>query len=99
MELRMPIAEQYVWLDWFLSGVGIWSETSSFFNMTINDYLFSFGAGLRLTVPGFPIGLYLAKRFKFENGALVWQGGPVFPREGDETSGLNFVISFTADIF
>ena len=106
IELRMPIVEQYIWLDWFLSGTGMWSKTFADLSpneFLLSDFRFSFGGGIRLTIPGFPIGLYLVKRFKFEetDGAYqaAWQGGNIFLVEDDETSGLDFVISFTADIF
>ncbi|MBT3275152.1 MAG: outer membrane protein assembly factor BamA, partial [Spirochaetales bacterium] len=99
IELRMPIVEQYVWWDWFFSGTGLWSQTSEFAAMGIDDFLFGFGGGARLTIPGFPIGLYLTKRFKFADGAIEWQGGSIFSREGKPQSGIDFVISFTAEVF
>ena len=99
LELRMPIAEQYVWLDLFADGTALWSSLADFGAMELDDYLFGFGGGLRLTIPGLPIGLYLTKRFRFENGAVTWQGGNIFNRADAPTSGIDLVISFTAEVF
>ncbi len=99
IELRMPIVKEYVWWDWFFSGTGHWAETYDFAGLSINDFLFGFGGGARLTIPGFPIGLYFTKRFKFENNQISWQGGNTFARDGKPGSGIDFVISFTADLF
>ena len=99
IELRMPIMRDYLWWDWYFSGTGGWSETTQFTNLTVNDFLFGFGGGVRLTIPGFPIGLYFTKRFNFENNKIVWQGGNVLSRDNEPASGIDFVISFTADLF
>ena len=99
IELRMPVVKQYLWWDWYVSGTGAWPDTNLFSNLSINDFLFGFGGGARLTIPGFPIGLYFTKRFKFENNQIVWQGGSVFANESQPNSGIDFVISFTADLY
>ncbi|MAG14158.1 MAG: outer membrane protein assembly factor BamA [Spirochaetales bacterium] len=99
IELRMPIVEQYVWWDWYFSGTALWAELSDFAAMAIDDFLFGFGGGARLTIPGFPIGLYFTKRFRVQNGAVDWQMGTLLPIEGRDGSGIDFVISFTADLF
>jgi len=99
IELRMPIVRQYLWWDWYFSGTGGWPETEQFANLSINDFLFGFGGGVRLTIPGFPIGLYFTKRFEFENNKISWQGGNVFSRDNEPASGIDFVISFTADLY
>ena len=106
LELRMPIVEQYVWWDFFASGTGIWSGIeknpsqtfSQFGAMGIDDFYFGFGGGARLTIPGFPIGLYFTKRFKIDQG-IQWEGGNILAQEGNPDSGIDFVISFTADLF
>jgi outer membrane protein insertion porin family len=110
IELRIPIAPQYVWWDFFFSGTGFWDEyreengLKPFEKMEIDDFYFGFGGGARLTIPGFPIGLYFTKRFKYvktNSGAfdVIWQRGNVFGVDDVPWSGIDFVISFTADLY
>lgn len=64
----------------------------------LDDFRFSFGAGLRLANMQFPIALYLAKPFEFENGAFKWS------KTGDRFDlfdgffGMNIVIAFAIDL-
>ncbi len=104
LELRIPILERYFWWDWFISGTSMWESFDEMtrydnFNSFIGDFYFSAGGGLRFTIPGLPIGLYLAKRFKIVDGRFEPQTGSVFNRENTPKKGLDFVISFTAEIF
>ncbi len=101
IELRMPVIEQYLWSDLFISGTGLWSESADLDNFGLNDFYFSMGGGLRLTIPGLPIGFYLVKRFSFADNnlsSIQWQTGNVFA-SSEEGSGLDFVISLTASMF
>ncbi len=99
LELRLPLAEQYIWWDFFISSVAIWEDKASMRAMNIDDFYFSFGGGARFTIPGLPIGIYLTKRFKTENGVVQWQTGELFNRENVEGNGLDFVITFTYELF
>lgn len=93
LELRIPIVEQYLWWDFYLSGTAMWATPAGFSSMSLNNFLFSTGGGIRLVIPGLPIGLYFAKRFQILNGQLQWQAGNA------STLGLDFVISFNASLF
>ena len=64
-------------------------------NMGLDDFLFSFGAGIRFSIPQFPIRLYLAKRFKTVDGKAQWQDGDL-PFFG---ASVDFVISLGGDTF
>ncbi|TVQ27000.1 MAG: outer membrane protein assembly factor BamA [Spirochaetaceae bacterium] len=100
LELRMPIAEQIVWLDTFMDGVGIWDRRQDITELSLDDMLFSIGTGLRFTIPQFPIRIYLAKRFRFdENNQIEWQQGSLFNRDGRPTGGLDFVFAIGGDLF
>jgi outer membrane protein insertion porin family len=97
IELRMPIAEQYLWLDWFASATAPLANRVDFNDpdnglASLESYLFSLGANLRFTIPGLPIGLYLAKRFEVVNGAVEW-------KDGNAWDTLDFGVTFTANPF
>ena len=104
-ELRMPIAKDSVWLVGFLDGAALWMQPFQSFGtgtsmdaMTLDQFYFSTGFGIRFTIPQFPIRLYLAKGFQIKNGAFVWK--PIAP--GDLAIGnfnFSFVISLGGNTF
>ena len=97
-ELRTPIAEDIVWFDQFFDVAGLWQERSDFAALSKEDLLFSFGAGLRFTVPQFPIRLYLAKRFRLnQDWSVDWQTGSLLNPDNTPGGGIEFVLSFSTD--
>ncbi len=95
-ELRMPIAQKVLWSDIFFSGTGFWNRWEDVSSMSIKDFMFSMGAGIRFIIPGLPIGLYLTKRFQFdENNNIDWQAGTLFKDPNNSHSGLDLVIALT----
>ena len=95
LELRMPISEQLLWWVFFLDGVVATPEIDDLKGMTLDDFKFSVGGGLRFTIPQFPIRLYLAKRFRFSDGKIVPEAGDL-PFFGTT---VEFVISLGGDTF
>jgi len=101
-ELRIPLVPNLMALDLFFDAglaSGVYSNTmvtpAEFFsNLDAEHWRFSMGGGIRLTIAQFPFRFLLAKRFQIENGNVKWQGGNMFRKTNDPTSGLDFVISF-----
>jgi outer membrane protein insertion porin family len=94
IELRMPLVEEALW--WtvaFFDIDGLWLQPQDFAAMKDSDFYFGFGTGLRLTIPGVPLRLYLAKRFRVVNGVVEWQEGTLKFWEG-----FNLDIVFSIDI-
>lgn len=97
LELRFPISEQVLWFDLFLDAAGLWQSPNEFRSgLGLDDFYFSLGADLRITIPNFPIRFGLAKLFRFdENGKIVGEPGDIF-KDG---LGLRFVISLATSLF
>ncbi len=106
LELRMPMAKDAVWLVGFLDGAVALAAALGFAQpgetsmdmMTLDQFYFSTGFGIRFTIPQFPIRLYLAKGFQFKNGSFTWK--PLAP--GDLAIGnfnFSFVISLGGNVF
>lgn len=84
LELRMPIAIGIFGVDIFADAVALKDSIGDMFtNLSLDDFRFSFGPGLRFSLQQFPIRLLLANTFKFDNGNFVW----------DKT--WQFTLSFT----
>ncbi len=93
VELRIPIAKQYLWAAAFFDAVGLWTTRADLtaatnFQQFMDQFYFSFGLGLRFTIPQFPIRLYLGKKFQIQNGQIVSAPGSI----GDPNSFWNFDI-------
>jgi outer membrane protein insertion porin family len=103
LELRMPIVKEALWLVGFFDAAALWDEPfnttgleTSMSNIMIDQFFFSFGFGIRFTIPQFPIRLYLARGFQVKDGRLEWKPTGEF-KIGDFAFG--FVISLGGDVF
>jgi len=72
LEHRFPIEERFLWGLTFFDISGIYS-TPQDFRINFKDYYYSFGLGMSFVIPGFPIRLYLARRFKYNDTTDKWE--------------------------
>jgi outer membrane protein insertion porin family len=101
VELRFPVVPGILAWDFFFDAAGVESVQGYYFgknnegkpNFTIDNMRFSFGGGLRFTMPQFPLRFSLAKRFRTYDGIVQWEQGSMF-RTDDPNSGIDPVISF-----
>ncbi len=89
VELRMPIAKDYVWFVGFFDVAALWPDVG-LIGGNLNNFYFSYGIGLRFVIPQFPIRVYLARLFKIDNSGNVTYYPGDFSLGG---WGLKFVIS------
>lgn len=72
LELRMPIVRGILALDGFLDAVTVQDTPSALFNnLSINDFYFSTGPGIRFSIQQFPLRLLFANTFR-HNDADGW---------------------------
>ena len=104
VELRMPVIEQFLWIDGFFDAAALRTEVglldmtldtiagdetrTSFAELGWDNMAFSLGFGLRFAIPQFPFRFYLAKRFTFDGSEIDWK-----------TSGFDTVISITQSLY
>ncbi len=91
LEIRHPLMKDILWWTWLFDAAAVWPEVQNIGSMSLNDWYFSFGAGIRVNLPALPIRLYFAQAFKWEDGRLLWENGD-FSLGG---LGLKFVVSFS----
>jgi outer membrane protein insertion porin family len=102
VELRFPIVRGILAFDLFFDAAGVESEQGYYLgknsagesNFKIDNFRFSFGGGLRVTLPQLPIRLSIAKRFYFQDGEFKWQPGTLGGDESNPRKGVDFVFSF-----
>ena len=107
VELRIPLIPGILAWDFFFDAAGVEASQQNadgtrtgirgyYFregNFTIDNMRFSFGGGLRFTMPQFPLRFSLAKRFRTYDGEFAWEPGSWFQTD-NPLSGLDPVISF-----
>ena len=102
VEMRFPIVYGILAFDLFFDFAGIESKQGYYFgkndegksNFTIDNFRFSFGGGIRFTLPQFPFRISLAKRFSFQDGTFTWEPGALFGNSRNPAAGIDLVISF-----
>jgi outer membrane protein insertion porin family len=65
IEYRYPVVERFLWLLTFFDISGLY-DTPEDFSLDAKDLYYSFGFGASVVIPGFPIRLYLARRFAYD---------------------------------
>ena len=83
LELRMPLIPGVVGVDLFFDTVAVKPNVSDMWNLSIDDFYFSYGPGIRFLMPQFPLHLLFTWRFKCHDGV------PKF-----DTNPFQFVLSF-----
>jgi outer membrane protein insertion porin family len=102
VELRFPVVHGILSFDLFLDAAGVESKQGYYFgkddegndNFTFDNLRFSYGGGIRFTMPQLPIRLSLVKRFKFVDGEIEWQPGQIFGDPSNPLLGMDIVVSF-----
>ncbi len=99
VELRVPLVKDALTAVAFFDAAGLWPSVGgpapSLQAMSLEDLYYSFGAGLRFTIPQFPIRLYLGKGFQVKNGKVVWKPGDI----NIGSLSISFIISLGGDVF
>lgn len=73
LELRMPVVPHILAIDWFGDAAAVKDDANALFNdLSIEDFFFSTGPGIRFTIPQFPLRLLFANTFRVEDGSVKW---------------------------
>jgi outer membrane protein insertion porin family len=95
-ELRFPIVPNMLAWDFFFDAAALKPTPDSLFtNFALSDMRFSFGGGLRFSIPQFPFRFSFGKRFKIEDGNVTWVKGDIPLGEG----GIDFIVSFAISTY
>jgi len=72
IEHRFPIEERFLWGLTFFD-ISCLYATPEDLRINFQDYYYSFGVGMSFVIPGFPIRLYLARRFNYNDATDNWE--------------------------
>jgi outer membrane protein insertion porin family len=72
----MPLVQGVVALDGFFDAAAIKKSPNDLFNnLSMNDFYFSYGVGLRFSMPQFPLRLLFPCKFRVIDGQVEWPYG------------------------
>lgn len=104
VSLEYTIVDRLLAWDTFVSATALTENLSQLTSFNTIDWYFAAGSGLKIKIPGFPIGLYLVKDatilntknegFKFDENASLFKF-----QENGIFNGLNLVLSLTTNLF
>ncbi len=103
IELTFPLVYQVVALEGFISATGVTKYLSQLDNFNNIDWYFGAGFGIKMQIPGFPLGLYIVKNATLlnDNGERLWkwQDGPILGFENRPGSGMSLVLAITTSLY
>jgi outer membrane protein insertion porin family len=86
VELRWPLISGLLAADFFFDAVALTEKPGDFFtNMKADNWRFSFGPGIRFSMPQFPLRLLFTWGFSYVDGKFAWKNDP---------NAMEFVLSF-----
>jgi len=98
IEVGYPLVEDVVQAEAFTSFTGVQKSLSE-----LNDisWYMAAGVGLKIKIPGFPLGLYLVKNATYNtssNNSFEWVGGELFSNDANTNSGLSLVLAISTSL-
>lgn len=100
LEVTYPLIDQVLGLEAFASATGIASDLEKLTSFSKINWYLAGGAGVKMQIPGFPLGLYLVKNATItEANGFAWDGGFVFHSNNRPNSGLKLVLAITTSLF
>ncbi len=105
LEFSIPVVQNVLAAEAFVSATGVTKNLSDLERFSNINWYFSMGAGIKLKIPGFPLGLYLVKNAAYNvpdtytgEGQFSWVGGDIF-KGSSTTSGMKLVLAITTSLF
>lgn len=101
LSITIPLVKNVLDGDIYTSATIYNSEWQDTFDLSQKNYYFSTGAGIKLDIPGFPLGLYLSKVYYYDDDSdsIVFQQGDVFNFTDSDEGGLNLVLAITYNLY
>jgi outer membrane protein insertion porin family len=97
VSVSWPLAHNVLSAEIYGSATGVSTDLQNIAPSSLAWY-YSMGAGIKLKVPGFPLGLYLVKNASFIDDTFSWDGGTIF-KGSSEDSGFKLVLAITTTLY
>lgn len=95
LEVSYQLVDNVIQAEAFVSATGIKNNLGKASNL---NWYFAAGAGIKLKISGFPLGLYLVKNATLIDNTFAWQGGSYFHRNNAAGSGMSLVLAISTSL-
>ena len=100
LSISWPLAHNILSAEVYTSGTGVITSLPDYNGLSSLDWYFSMGAGIKLKIPGFPLGLYLVKNATYKNNTFAWYDeNLLFKNPSNPDSGLSLVLAITTSFY
>ena len=95
IDLTFPVVYQMLAVEAFASATGVTGDISELSEFSNIDWYIAAGAGVKMQIPGFPLGLYLVENWTWDrNQGMQWDPSGIF-----NNSGLKLVLAITTSYY
>ena len=94
IDLTYPLIYQMLAAEAFASATGVTDEISELSSFRNIDWYFAVGAGIKMQIPGFPLGLYLVENWTWDDST-----GGKWDSSGIGNTGLKLVLAITTSYY
>jgi len=98
VEVGYPLVENVVQAEAFASFTGVQKSLKELDDIS---WYMAAGIGLKIKIPGFPLGLYLVKNATYNTSSdnnFNWVGGQLFNDSSNVNSGLSLVLAISTSL-
>ena len=100
LSISWPLAHNVLSAEIYTSATGVIETLGDFSGINSLGWYYSMGAGIKLKIPGFPLGLYLVKNATYINSTFAWsQNNTLFQSSSNPDSGLSLVLAITTSFY
>jgi len=100
LSISWPLAHNVLSAEIYSSATGVISTLGDFSGFNSLGWYYSMGAGIKLKIPGFPLGLYLVKNATYINNTFAWsENNTLFQSDSIPNSGLSLVLAITTSFY
>ncbi|HAF85929.1 MAG TPA: outer membrane protein assembly factor BamA [Sphaerochaeta sp.] len=100
LSISWPLAHNVLSAEIYTSATGVITTLEDFSGLNSLGWYYSMGAGIKLKIPGFPLGLYLVKNATYIDNTFAWsQNNTLFQSSSNPDSGLSLVLAITTSFY
>lgn len=100
LSISWPLAQNVLSAEVYTSATGVSPTLQEITSLNSLSWYFSMGAGIKLKIPGFPLGLYLVKNATYMNNTFAWsENNTLFRNSSNPDSGLSLVLAITTSLY